>query len=120
MRIININNSSDFISIKDEIEAQLISENKIKSKMELQEFINFLQLQKNIYIKDDNVIPFRIYNDIILSVFDASELQHLISALEIIKYDLSNLKEIDINAVYLGELDKYEYYFIIDSTYKVI
>lgn len=120
MRIVNLNNPTDVLAVKKEIEEQLLSNSKIDSEMELQEFIQFLELQKTIYIKDDIVIPFRIYNDIVFSVFDEQQLEHLLSVLKTIKYDLSNLKEIDINKVYLGELDNYEYYFIIDSTYKVV
>jgi hypothetical protein len=120
MRIVNINVVEDVMFIKDKIETELLSENKITEPMDINSFVNFLDLKNNIFIKEDTVLPFKIYDDILISVGKPEELEYLESVLNDIEYNLANLSEVDINNVYLGELDKNDFYFIINSKYHII
>lgn len=120
MRIVNINVVEDVMFIKDKIETELLSENKITEPMDINSFVNFLDLKNNIFIKEDTVLPFKIYDNILISAGKPEELEYLESVLQGIEYNLANLSEVDINDVYLGELDKNDFYFIINSKYHII
>ena len=119
MRIIKLDDPVKIIEAKQEIESKLIEENKIDSPMELQEFIKFLDLQNTIYVKDDLVVPFRLYNDMLCIIAEDSIINTVLETLQEISYDFKKLKQISNIEVYNGELDKYKYFFIIDSKYMV-
>lgn len=119
MRYININNPDDIISAKREVEEILINKKEITEEMSLPDFINFLQLQNTIFVKDDIVIPFKIYNNFIFYVSSADS-DDFFKVLKLIKYDLTQLKSLSNDEVYSGELDKHPIYFIIDSKYMVL
>lgn len=120
MEVINLNNHIQVLYAKEKIENQLISENKISKEMEIPEFVTFLNLQNSIFIKEDLVVPFKILNDMLFTVASDNIINELNTILSEISYNLDNLKTIYTNDVYLGELDKYPFYFIINSEYKVI
>lgn len=119
MEIVNLNNHTHVSIVKQEIEEQLKNTGEIETEMSIPEFVSFLNLQASIYVKNDTVIPFRIYNDYIFIVAEDELIEELDNVLNSISYSLSSLKEINMNDVYLGELDKYEYCFIVDSKYMV-
>ena len=120
MRIVKLDDPIKIISAKQEIETKLIEENKLENEMELQEFVKFLNLQNTIYVKDDTVVPFRIYEDILFTVATDEVIKELNEKLSIINYDFTKLKNIDMLEVYNGELDKYPFFFIINSKYYVV
>lgn len=120
MRIVKLDDPIKIITTKQEIETKLIEENKLEKEMELQEFIKFLNLQNTIYVKDDTVVPFRIYGDILFIVAEDKTIKELNETLSSFKYDFSKLKNISQIDIYNGELDKYKFFFIIDSKYYVL
>lgn len=119
MRIIELDNPLKILNAKQEIEKKLIEEGKIEKEMELQDFVKFLNLQETIYCKNDTVIPFRIYDDMLFFVGQNDTKNELITALESIDYKFSNTRTVPTVDVYNGELDKYEYFFIVQSKYMV-
>lgn len=120
MRIVKLDDPVKIITTKQEIETKLIEENKLEKEMELQDFIKFLNLQNTIYVKDDTVVPFRIYEDILFTVATDDVIKELNETLFSFEYDFSKLKNISQLDIYNGELDKYKCFFIIDSKYYVI
>lgn len=107
-----------FINVSD---AEQILEAKriLEDKQDLQSFINTLGLQNNIFIKNDIVIPFSIKNNLVFTILSSEQLEIIKSALESIKYDVNSLVEIPMTDVYNGKLEYEEYYFIINSQYKI-
>ena len=120
MRMVKLDDPIKIITTKQEIETKLIEENKLEKEMELQELIKFLNLQNTIYVKDDTVVPFRIYEDILFTVAEDKTIKELDETLASFKYDFSKLKNISQLDIYNGELDKYKFFFIIDSKYYVL
>jgi hypothetical protein len=120
MRVIELDNALSILTAKQEVEAKLIEAKKLEAPMELQDFIKYLNLQNTIYVIDDTVIPFRIFDDMIFMVAKGNEQKDLLSKLEQINYDLTSLHQISQDDIYLGKLDKYAFFFIIDSKYYVV
>lgn len=120
MRVVELDNAINILTAKQEIEAKLIESGKIETSMELQDFIKYLNLQNTIYVKDDTVIPFRVFDDMIFLVAKGEEQKDLLDKLNLINYDFSKLTSISQDDIYLGKLDKYKFFFIIDSKYYVI
>jgi len=119
MRIIEVDDPVKIILAKQEVEQKLMDEKKIDSSMSLPDFVKYLNMQNNIYIKDDDVIPFSIFEDMLFIIASKEKIEEVDSALKVIDYDCSKLTEIPMMQVYQGELEKYDQYFVIDSKYMV-
>ena len=63
MRIIEVDDPVKIILAKQEVEQKLMDEKKLDAPMSLQDFVKSLNMQNNIYIKNDDVIPFSIVDD---------------------------------------------------------
>ena len=119
MRIIEVDDPVKIILAKQEVEQKLMDEKKLDEPMSLPDFVKSLNMQNNIYIKNDDVIPFSIVDDKLFIIASKEKIEEVDSALKVIDYDCSRLTEIPIMQVYQGELEKYEQYFVIDSKYMV-
>ena len=119
MRIIEVDDPIKIILAKQEVEQKLIDEKKLDAPMSLPDFVKSLNMQNNIYIKNDDVIPFSIVDDKLFIIASKEKIEEVNSALKAIDYDCSRLIEIPIMQVYQGELEKYDQYFVIDSKYMV-
>lgn len=120
MKIIELDDPVKIIMAKQDIENKLIEEGKLEDYTKLDQFILSLKLQETIYVKENAVIPFKIYSDEYLFTLGKKEdINELVSVLEEMNYDLSLLKEISIMEVYLGELTKHPTYFIVNSKYMI-
>jgi hypothetical protein len=116
MKIIEVNKVEQILLAKQEMEIL----NPDKPKQDLQSFINGLNMKDTIFVKDDIVIPFSIINDSIYVVSEDNQLNILIERLKTFEYDLSRLTEVPVMEVYNGKLEKYDFYFIINSKYMVL
>ena len=119
MRIIEVDDPVKIILAKQEVEQKLIDEKKLEEPMTLPDFVKSLNMQNNIYIKNDDVIPFSIIEDMLFIIAPKEKIEEVDSALKSIDYDCSRLTEIPMMQVYQGELEKYEQYFVIGSKYMV-
>ena len=119
MRIIEVDDPIKIILAKQEVEQKLMDEKKLDAPMSLPDFVKSLNMQNNIYIKNDDVIPFSIVDDKLFIIASKEKIEEVDSVLKSIDYDCSRLTEIPIMQVYQGELEKYEQYFVIDSKYMV-
>ena len=119
MRIIEVDDPIKIILAKQEVEQKLMDEKKLDAPMSLQDFVKSLNMQNNIYIKNDDVIPFSIIEDMLFIIAPKEKIEEVDSALKMIDYDCSRLTEIPMMQVYQGELEKYEQYFVIGSKYMV-
>lgn len=119
MRIIEVDDPVKIILAKQEVEQKLIDEKKLNEPMSLPDFVKSLNMQNNIYIKNDDVIPFSIIEDMLFIIAPKEKIEEVDSALKLIDYDCSRLTEIPMMQVYQGELEKYEQYFVIGSKYMV-
>ena len=116
MKIVEVNKVDQILEAKSEIELL----NPDKPKQDLQTFINGLDMKDTIFVKDDIVIPFSIKSERLFVITEKDEhLSKLLESLQQFDYDLSKLVEIPIFDVYNGKLEKYDFYFIIVSKYKV-
>lgn len=109
MKIIEVNNPEQIL------EAKRILENT----EDLQTFVNGLELQNTIFVKDDIVIPFSIKNDLLFLIADNNK-DLLLDVLNRIDYNLDSLEGISMLDVYNGKLENEEFYFIIGSDYKIL
>jgi uncharacterized lipoprotein YehR (DUF1307 family) len=109
MKIIEVNNPEQIL------EAKRILENT----EDLQTFVNGLELQNTIFVKDDIVIPFSIKNDLLFLIADNNK-DLLLNVLNTIDYNLDSLEGISMLDVYNGKLENEEFYFIIGSDYKIL
>ena len=119
MRIIEVDDPVKIILAKQEVEQKLMDEKKLEEPMTLPDFVKSLNMQNNIYIKNDDVIPFSIIEDMLFIIAPKEKIEEVDSALKMIDYDCSRLTEIPMMQVYQGELEKYEQYFVIGSKYMV-
>ena len=119
MRIIEVDDPVKIILAKQEVEQKLIDEKKLDEPMSLPDFVKSLNMQNNIYIKNDDVIPFSIIEDMLFIIAPKDKIEEVDSALKLIDYNCSRLTEIPMMKVYQGELEKYEQYFVIGSKYMV-
>ena len=119
MRIIEVDDPVKIILAKQEVEQKLIDEKKLEEPMSLPDFVKSLNMQNKIYIKNDDVIPFSIIEDMLFIIAPKEKIEEVDSALKSIDYDCSRLTEIPMMQVYQGELEKYEQYFVIGSKYMV-
>lgn len=119
MRIVKLNDITEIILAKNEIENKLITDGKIENSMQLSEFIDFLKMQDKIFIKSDTVIPFSIIYDILFLPEYNEYNDELIQILEDINYNLDSLQEVPVKDVYSGSLELEDFYFIVNSKYKI-
>ena len=119
MRIIEVDDPVKIILAKQEVEQKLMDEKNLDAPMSLQDFVKSLNMQNNIYIKNDDVIPFSIVDDKLFIIASKEKIEEVDSVLKAIDYDCSKLTEIPMMQVYQGELEKYDQYFVIDSKYMV-
>ena len=68
MRIIEVDDPVKIILAKQEVEQKLIDEKKLEEPMTLPDFVKSLNMQNNIYIKNDDVIPFSIIEDMLFII----------------------------------------------------
>jgi hypothetical protein len=120
MRVIKLDSPFEILKAKEEVENKLIETKVIESPMELTEFINYLGLQNSIYIKNDTVIPFRIINDMMFTTSSKEEVQQVIDALNLFDGNFDKLTTVSTLEVYQGKLEKVDFYFIINSEYKIL
>lgn len=123
--MIYINILQDFLNTllaNRDISNDRIERGEIEKEMKLDEFIHYLKMDNTIWVKDsENIIPFSIVSsakaDYLFYVSNSKELpDELISELEKIKYDLSQLTWKSNDEVALEKLyDKS--HFIIDKTF---
>jgi hypothetical protein len=120
MRVIKLDSPFEILKAKEEVENKLIETKVIESPMELTEFINYLGLQNSIYIKNDTVIPFRIIDDMMFTTSSKEEVQQVIDALNLFDGNFDKLTTVSTLEVYQGKLEKVDFYFIINSEYKIL
>jgi len=119
-------NVDDFVIAKNKIEEPLIKQNKISKKMSIKEFLDYIDLTKNIFMfnnSTNDVIPFDIYyrdplEVIIVISSNCSEKQENIfkDKLESINFNLDRLKEIT-QLDMLQQQIKSEYFLINNKFY---
>jgi len=119
----------DFVIAKNKIEQPLIEGEQLERKMSIQEFLNYIDLSKNIFMANDesNIsIPFSI-------IYPSKENIVIIYSLEskIEKYTKlfkDNLEKIDYNLESLNKLSQLEIlngivankpYYIIDNNFYI-
>ena len=118
----------DFVIAKNKIEQPLIDNEELEKKMSIQEFLNYIDLTKNIFMANDDYntsIPFNIYNPTKENVVIIYALERNIKnceetfkdALKNIKYDLSNLKELTQLEILQGATQDKSYYIINNEFY---
>lgn len=124
----NINeNVEDFVIAKSKVEKPLLDNNELDRKMSIQEFIEYVNLTKNIFIlnnTNNNAIPFNIYENkneyvIIYSSINDKDDDIFKKNLEKIEYNLDNLKEISEMNIINGELNN-KPYFIINNKFYIL
>lgn len=120
MRVIKLDSPFEILKAKEEVENKLIETKVIESPMELTDFINYLGLQNFIYIKNDTVIPFRIIDDMMFTTSSKEEVQQVIDALNLFDGNFDKLTTVSTLDVYQGKLEKVDFYFIINSEYKIL
>ena len=118
----------DFVIAKNKIEQPLIDNEELEKKMSIQEFLNYIDLTKNIFMANDTYntsIPFNIYNPTKENIVIIYALEKNIKnceeafkdALKNIKYDLSNLKELTQLEILQGATQDKSYYIINNEFY---
>ena len=126
MKIVNINDIEDLIINKYFIEQKLLENNKIESKMSIDEFINTYAKIDLIYKLQDFNIPFgfRKINgeDYLFVITDDNNILDIIkNKLKLLKYNLDNLQKVNYVDLLKNEHLRDEEYIIKDSDYyKVI
>lgn len=113
----------DFVIAKNKIEKPLLESEQLEKKMSIQEFLDYIDLTKNIFMSNDgsNIsIPFSIYNpsekDIVIIYSLDSKIDKYTKLfkenLEKINYDIKNLKEISQLEILQGITSDKSYYII--------
>ena len=131
--ISNINRLNEdienFVIVKKKIEDYMIEQNIIEKKNNVQEYINQLSLQNNIFMmnnKENDLIPFKIFKTNINEVCivycyqgDNEKTEEiLLDNLKKIKYNLDSLTELSQIDIVNGKLGL-DPYFIIDGNIKI-
>lgn len=115
-KIIPLNNPDLFLSAKNELEKQY-TDNTNES---ISAFIESLNLNNSIFIKDDIVIPFAIIEDYVFyTPVSIDTDNYFLEELKSINYNLNALKCISFDDVLTNKLDNYNYFFIINDNYFV-
>ena len=113
----------DFVIAKNKIEKPLLESEQLEKKMSIQEFLDYIDLTKNIFMSNDgsNIsIPFSIYNpsekDIVIIYSLDSKIDKYTKLfkenLEKINYDIKNLKKISQLEILQGITSDKPYYII--------
>lgn len=134
MKFINVNNFMDdldeIVLAKIEIEKELIENETIEKKFNINEFIQWIDFTKTIFMKNEGEyeinIPFAIHRMksdtyIFYVLYDNNELTNKAfetfkDSLEQIKYDLSKLKEVNMIKLYENGTYKPNNNFFIMNT----
>lgn len=131
--ISNINNLNEdienFVIVKKKIEDYMIEQNIIEKKNNVQQYINQLSLQNNIFMmnnKENDLIPFKVFktniNEIcIVYCYQGNNEkieEILLDNLKKIKYNLDSLTELSQIDIVNGKLGL-DPYFIIDGNIKI-
>ena len=94
----------DFLFAKVDVEKKLIEDGEIEKRMKLEDFILYLNIQNKIYMNNQKGIAFSILNGlnkdyVFYNFLDTDGNDGLFDSfkekLESMKYDLSNLKELE-------------------------
>jgi len=118
----------NFVIAKNKIEQPLIDNEELEKKMSIQEFLDYIDLTQNIFMANDaynTAIPFKIYKPTEENVVIIYALEKNIenveesfkAALENIKYNLSNLKELTQIEILEGATQDKSYYIINNEFY---
>ena len=118
----------DFVIAKNKIEKPLLEDGKLEKKMSIQEFLNYIDLSKCIFISNDESgisIPFSISNPtendvvIIYSLDEKIEKYTKIfkESLDKINYSLDSLKEISQLDIFQGITEGKPYYILNNNFY---
>ena len=120
-------NIEDFLIAKNKIELDLIDQEKIDKKMSVSDFLNYIDLQKTVFVfNEDNlkVIPFYIYNlknkDIVIlysGEIEESEEEQFKEKLYNLNFSLDSLRKVD--ALDMLAENQYEKYFIINNEFYI-
>lgn len=119
----------NFVIVKKKIEDYMIEQNIIEKKNNVQEYINQLSLQNNIFMmnnKENDLIPFKIFKTNINEICivycyqgDNEKTEEiLLDNLKQIKYNLDSLTELSQIDIVNGKLGL-DPYFIIDGNIKI-
>ena len=118
----------DFVIAKNKIEKPLLEDGNLEKKMSIQEFLNYIDLSKCIFISNDESgisIPFFISNPtendvvIIYSLDEKIEKYTKIfkESLDKINYSLDSLKEISQLDIFQGITEGKPYYILNNNFY---
>ena len=118
----------EFVIAKNKIEQPLIDNEELEKKMSIQEFLDYIDLTKHVFVSNDkhNIsIPFAIYNPsknvkvIIYSLEENVEkyTQIFKDNLEKINYDINKLTKITQLEILQGIIQDKSYYIINDEFY---
>ena len=120
-------NIEDFVIAKNKIELDLIDQEKIEKKMSVSDFLNYIDLQKTVFVFNEDklkVIPFYIYNlenkDIVIlysAEIEESEEEQFKEKLYNLNFSLDNLRKVD--ALDMLVENQYEKYFIINNEFYI-
>lgn len=127
----NINNLNEdienFVIVKKKIEDYLIEQKIIEHKNTVQDYINSLSLQENIFVinnEQNQVIPFKLYKTNIneICIIYCNQLEDkdkiienkLLDSLKSIKYKFDNLQQLTHIDIINGKLGN-DPYFIING-----
>ena len=113
----------DFVIAKNKIEKPLIEAEQLEKKMSIREFLDYIDMTKNIFMCNDSSnisIPFSINNpsenDIVIIYSLESQIDIYTKLfkenLEKINYDIKNLKEISQLEILQGVTSDKPYYII--------
>ena len=118
----------DFVIAKNKIEAPLIEEEKLEKKMSIQEFLNYIDLSKNIFMCNDesNIsIPFSISypsnNDIVIIYSLDTQIEKYTKLfkdnLSKINYNLDSLTKLSELEIFEGVTTDKPYYIMNNNFY---
>ena len=124
----------NFVIAKNKIEQPLIDNEELEKKMTIQEFLNYIDLTKNIFMANDaynTAIPFNVYKPIdiykpkeenVVIIYALEEnidnVEELFkNTLSDIKYDLSTLKALTQLEILEGATQDKSYYIINNEFY---
>ncbi len=124
----------NFVIAKNKIEQPLIDNEELEKKMSIQEFLNYIDLTKNVFMVNDaynTAIPFNIYkptdiykpdeeNVVIIYALEENidnVEESFKNTLADIKYDLSTLKALTQLEILEGATQDKSYYIINNEFY---
>lgn len=114
----------DFLFAKVDVEHHLLETGKIENRMKLDEFILWLELQRMIYLRNQNSIAFRVTEGekdsyVFYSLLDTDDelLDAFKNKLESLKYDFSKVNKITPIDIMNLDLDNAELFMIDNEMY---